>query len=98
MSVAMTRATAPLPERQTLETLVADILAEAKAQGATAAEAAVNFGAALSVTVRLGEVETLEHHRQRGLGVTVYNGQSRGSASTAAVSYTHMTLPTNREV
>lgn len=83
MSVAIARTAAPLPERETLETLVADILAEAKAQGATAAEAAVNFGAALSVTVRLGEVETLEHHRQRGLGVTVYNGQSRGSASTA---------------
>ena len=35
------------------------------------------------MTVRLGEVETLEHHRQRGLAVTVYFGQSRGSASTA---------------
>ena len=75
--------TAPLPARDQLETLVADILAEAHAQGATAAEAAVSFNSALSVTVRLGEVETLEHHRQRGLGVTVYFGQSRGSASTA---------------
>ena len=74
---------APLPERESLAALVHAILAEARAQGATAAEAAVSFGAALSVTVRLGEVETLEHHRQRGLGVTVYHGQSRGSASTA---------------
>ncbi|MGB4946156.1 MAG: metalloprotease PmbA [Candidatus Competibacter denitrificans] len=83
MSVATARTAAPLPARESLEVLVADILAEAQAQGADAAEAAVNFGAALSVTVRLGEVETLEHHRQRGLGVTVYRGQSRGSASTA---------------
>ena len=75
--------TAPLPAREQLETLVADLLAEARAQGATAAEAAVSFNSALSVTVRLGDVETLEHHRQRGLGVTVYFGQSRGSASTA---------------
>ncbi len=75
--------TAPLPARDQLETLIADILAEARAQGATAAEAAVSFNSALSVTVRLGEVETLEHHRQRGLGVTVYFGQSRGGASTA---------------
>ncbi len=75
--------TAPLPAREQLETLVADILAEARTQGATAAEAAVSFNSALSVTVRLGEVETLEHHRQRGLGVTVYFGESRGSASTA---------------
>ncbi|MBK7540919.1 MAG: metalloprotease PmbA [Candidatus Competibacteraceae bacterium] len=83
MSEAIARTAAPLPAREHLETLVADILAEARAQGATAAEAAVSFGGALSVTVRLGEVETLEHHRQRGLGVTVYIGQSRGSASTA---------------
>lgn len=75
--------TAPLPAREHLETLVADILAEARTQGATATEAAVSFNSALSVTVRLGEVETLEHHRQRGLGVTVYFGESRGSASTA---------------
>ncbi len=83
MPEAIARPAAPLPPREQLETLVADILAEARVRGATAAEAAVSFGSALSVTVRLGEVETLEHHRQRGLGVTVYIGQSRGSASTA---------------
>ena len=83
MPEALARTVAPLPAREQLETLVADILAEARTQGATAAEAAVSFGGALAVTVRLGEVETLEHHRQRGLGVTVYLGQSRGSASTA---------------
>ncbi len=83
MPEAIAPTTAPLPAREHLETLVADILAEARVQGATAAEAAVSFASALSVTVRLGEVETLEHHRQRGLAVTVYFGQSRGSASTA---------------
>ncbi|MBS1220691.1 MAG: pmbA [Proteobacteria bacterium] len=83
MSDTITPTTAPLPAQEQLETLVADILAEARAQGATSAEAAVSFGSALSVTVRLGEVETLEHHRQRGLAVTIYFGQSRGSASTA---------------
>lgn len=83
MSEAVVHTAAPLPAREQLETLVADILTEARAQGATAAEAAVSFSSALSVTVRLGEVETLEHHRQRGLGVTVYVDQRRGSASTA---------------
>ena len=83
MSDTITPTTAPLPAQEQLETLVADILAETSAQGATSAEAAVSFGSALSVTVRLGEVETLEHHRQRGLAVTIYFGQSRGSASTA---------------
>jgi predicted Zn-dependent protease len=74
MSEAIARTTAPLPAREQLETLVADILAEARAQGATAAEAAVSFGSALSVTVRLGEVETLEHHRQRGLYAINFGG------------------------
>jgi PmbA protein len=72
-----------LPEQARLEALVATILAEASAQGATSAEAAVNFSNALSVTVRLGEVDTLEHHRSRGLGVTVYCEQRKGSASTS---------------
>ena len=83
MPEAVAPTTAPLPARESLETLVTDILAEARAQGASAAEAAVSFSSALSVTVRMGEVETLEHHRQRGLGVTVYFGQRQGSASTA---------------
>lgn len=72
-----------LPDQRELQSLVAAILAYAEAQGASAAEALVNFGTALSVTVRLGEVETLEHHRSRGLGVTVYFGQRKGSASTS---------------
>lgn len=83
MSKVTTRPAVSPPTREELETLVAAILAEARRQGASAAEAAVSFASALSVTVRLGEVETLEHHRQRGLGVTVYNGQRQGSASTA---------------
>jgi PmbA protein len=74
--------TAP-PVVSELETLVSDILAEAKLQGASATEAAASFDSGLSVTVRLGEVETLEHHRHRGLGVTVYFDHRKGSASTS---------------
>ena len=44
---------------------------------------AVGVSTGLSVTVRLGEVETLEYQRDRSLGVTVYAGQRKGSASTA---------------
>ena len=33
--------------------------------------------------MRLGEVETLEYQRDRGLGVTVYFGRRKGSASTS---------------
>ncbi len=72
-----------LPDQSELEGLASQILAEAKNQGATSAEVAVSIDAGLSVTVRLGEVETLEYHRDRGIGVTVYVGQRKGSASTS---------------
>ncbi len=66
----------------TLREVVALALEEARRLGAEAAEAAASEERGLSVTVRLGELETLEHHRDRGLGVTVYAGGSRASAST----------------
>jgi PmbA protein len=66
--------------------LIADVLVEAKAQGANAYEAALSSGSGLSVTVRLGEVETIEHNRDKGLGVTVYFGKRKGSASTTDFS------------
>ncbi len=69
-----------------LEERVADLLAEAKRLGASAADAAVSSSAGLTVTVRLGEVETIEHNRDQGLGVTVYFGRRKGSASTTDLS------------
>ncbi|MCG8486203.1 MAG: metalloprotease PmbA [Chromatiales bacterium] len=66
-----------------LQQSVEELLQEAKRQGASAAEAAVSSDAGLSVTVRLGETETIEHTRDNGLGVTVYFGQRKGSASTS---------------
>ncbi len=76
-----------MQERQTrLEQLVHDLLSEARRQGATAAEAGVSSDAGLSVTVRMGAPETIEHTRDNGLGVTVYFGQRKGSASTSDLS------------
>lgn len=69
-----------------LEALVGSLLEEAQRQGASAAEVAGNLGEGLSVTVRRGEVETIEHNRDRGLGVTVYFGRRKGSASTTEFS------------
>ncbi len=65
-----------------LESMVADLLAEARKQGASAADAAVSSSAGLSLTVRLGEVETIEHTRDQGLGISVYFGKRKGSANT----------------
>jgi PmbA protein len=69
-----------------LEQLVDDLLSEAKRQGASAAEAGVSSDAGLSLTVRMGATETIEHTRDNGLGVTVYFGQRKGSASTSDLS------------
>ena len=66
--------------------VVDDMLAEARKLGATAAEAGVSVEAGLSVNVRLGEVDTLEHNRDKGLGITVYVGKRKGSASTSDFS------------
>ncbi|MFI4894743.1 MAG: metalloprotease PmbA [Steroidobacterales bacterium] len=66
-----------------LEQIVAGALAEARASGASHAEADASLQRGVTVTVRLGEVDTIEYHRDRGLSLTVYVGQSKGSASSA---------------
>ena len=58
-------------------------LEEARRAGATQCEADVSVSQGLSVSVRLGEVDTVEYQRDRGLGVTVYFGKRKGGASTA---------------
>lgn len=68
--------------QQDLQDLVALAIEEARALGATQSEVGVSVDTGLSVTARLGEVETLEYQRDRGMGITVYRGQRKGSAST----------------
>ncbi len=70
----------------TLQQMVHDLLAEAKRQGASSAEAAVSSDSGLSATVRMGDLETIEHTRDNGLGISVYFGQRKGSASTSDFS------------
>ena len=69
-----------------LKAVVQQVLDEAKNQGASAAEASVSIDNGLSVSARLGEVETVEFHCDQGLGITVYFGQQKGSASSNDVS------------
>jgi len=66
--------------------LVELALAEARVLGASQAEAAISMDVGLSVSARLGEVETIEYQRDRGMGVTVYFGKRKGSASTGDLS------------
>ncbi len=69
-----------------LEELARDVLQYAKERGASAAETEVSEGFGQTVTVRNGDVETIEHNRDKGLGVTVYIGKQRGHASTSDFS------------
>ena len=66
-----------------LSDLARDLLARARAQGATQAEVSCDEDRGLHVNVRMGEVESVESTRDRSVGVTVYFGQRKGSATTA---------------
>ena len=70
----------------TLRQLVRDMLKYAKQQGATACAAEVSDGFGQAVTVRNGEVETIEYNRDKGIAVSVFLGQRRGNASTSDFS------------
>jgi PmbA protein len=58
----------------------------ARRWGADQAEAGVSFDEGLSVTVRMGEIESVERQRDRGLAVTAYRDAKKGSASTTDFS------------
>jgi PmbA protein len=66
-----------------LESLAADVVAQAMKAGASDAEVVVREGDEFSVTVRMGEVETLKESGSRGLGLRAFLGQRTGSASTS---------------
>ncbi|MBV8305973.1 MAG: metalloprotease PmbA, partial [Gammaproteobacteria bacterium] len=67
----------------TLSDVATLALEEARRQGSSQCEVDASVSQGLSVSVRLGEVDTVEYQRDRGLGVTVYFGQRKGTASTA---------------
>jgi len=69
-----------------LSSVVQLALEEARRCGASQCEADASLQRGLTATVRLGEVDTVEYQRDRGLGVTVYFGKRKGSASTADLS------------
>src|SRR5580700_4003880 len=66
-----------------LESLASDVVALAMKAGASDAEVVVREGDEFSVTVRMGEVETLKESGSRGLGLRAFLGKRTGSASTS---------------
>ena len=69
-----------------LRQIARDVLDYARERGAAAAETEASEGFGQSVTVRRGEVETIEYNRDKGVGVSVYIGKQRGHASTSDFS------------
>lgn len=75
------------PEEK-LRNIVSDALRLAKNAGTDAAEAMVTQENGFSVTARSGDVETLEHHQEKGVVITVYQDHRLGTASTTDLSPT----------
>ena len=73
-----------------LKEIAQDVLRFAKEKGASDAAVEISEGQGLSVTVRKGQVETIEQNKDKGIGVTVYLGRDRairrGNASTSDFS------------
>jgi len=73
--------------QEALAKIATNVLDLARAGGASASEVELSEGFGQSVNVRQGEVETIEHHRDKQIGVTVYLGQRKGYASTSDFSH-----------
>jgi PmbA protein len=69
-----------------VQEMSARVLSLAKSAGASAAESDISLGIGQNVSVRMGETETIEYNRDKGVSVTVYFGQRRGHASTSDLS------------
>ena len=69
-------------DQSDLQVLLPESLDYASSRGADSAEIMASNDKGYSVTARLGDVETCEHHNQRAMAVTVYRGQAKGSASS----------------
>jgi len=68
-----------------LSELAERVLGLCRQQGASQAEVSLSEDSGLSVNVRMGEVETVERTQDRGVAVTVYFDQRKGTASTADI-------------
>ncbi|WP_299019209.1 metalloprotease PmbA [uncultured Photobacterium sp.] len=72
-------------QRVELEAAVARAL-ELAGKQADAAEVAINKTTGISVSTRMCDVENVEFNSDGALGITVYRGQRKGSASTSDLS------------
>lgn len=83
MNVILTDKDTSSADLDRLAQIAEDVIARCRSKGASEADVAASIDMGLSVGVRLGEVETVERTRDRGVSLTVYFGKCKGSASTA---------------
>src|SRR5207248_11722221 len=88
---------APMPKRHgftfapaALREMAEQVLTRAKRAGASGCDCEVSEAYGLTVTVRKGKPDTIEHNRDRSIGVSVYLAERpparRGHASPSALS------------
>ena len=77
---------APDRERELLTELAERVLRRARAGGADAAEVSLSSSLGRDVSVRLGEIDTLEEARDQVVSITVYRNKASGSASSGDLS------------
>ena len=70
---------------ENLKILVAEILQSAAREGASSAEVDVSVNKGFNVTVRKGDVETVEYNQDKMIGITVYFGKRSGASSLSDI-------------
>jgi PmbA protein len=70
-----------------VKSAIDDLLNLAKQNGATAAEAVISKSKGISVSSRCQSLENIEFNQEGALGIVVYVGDHKGSASTADISH-----------
>jgi len=78
----------PSATAEQLNTVAVQAVELARRHGAHQSEVGVSYEEGLSVTVRMGELESVERQRDRGIAITVYRDKRKGSASTTDFSAT----------
>lgn len=69
-----------------MQTMLLDIIKRAKKKGASDAVVGVNLDSGFSVDVHMGEVETIAFSEDNSVGITIYIGNAKGSASSSDTS------------
>lgn len=70
-----------------VKTAISDLIKLSRQHGATAAEAVISKSKGITVSSRCKELENIEFNQEGALGITVYVGKNKGSASTADLSH-----------